>query len=218
MSLFGESLIVKALLCKGLNAMDRFSRLLQFIIVLSVIIGCVSKIPDMVNSDHSKKGTRLIAILPVNNRTANVKAGQMLREAVLNELYFKGYPKIPLNVIDEKLSKIYKEDVDFKRVNISPKAVGELLGVDAVLYTTLDECSTSYTFVYAPTHVSVVLELRSAKTGETLWNSKHRTVKRNYGISREQLEMASCQVFEPTILEAVEKAMKTLPDGPDSAT
>jgi len=193
--------------------MGRFSRLLQFMIVLSVIIGCASKIPDLVDSDHSKKDARLIAILPVNNRTANVKAGQMLREVILNELYFKGYPKIPLNVIDEKLLKVYKENVDFKRVNIPPKAVGELLGVDAVLYITLDECSTSYTFVYAPTRVSVVLELRSAKTGETLWNSKYRTVKRNYGVSREQLEMASCQVFEPAIQEVVEKAMKTLPDG-----
>jgi len=198
--------------------MGRSSRLLHLVIVLSLILGCTSKIPDLVNSDYSKKGTRLIAILPVNNRTANVKAGQMLREAVLNELYFKGYPKIPLNMIDEKLSKIYKEDVDLKRANIPPKAVGELLGVDAVLYATLEECSTSFTFVYAPTSVSVVFELRSAKTGETLWNSKYRTVKRNYGISREQLEMASCQVYEPAIQEVVERAMKTLPDGPDLAT
>jgi len=198
--------------------MDRLGRLFQLVIVLSLILGCASKIPDMVNSDKSKSSTRLIAILPVNNRTANVKASQMLREAVLNELYFKGYPKIPLNIIDEKLSKIYKDGMDFKRVNIPPKAVGEILGVDAVLYATLDECSTSFTFVYAPTSVSVILELRSAKTGETLWNSKYRTVKRNYGISREQLEMASYQVFEPAIQEVVEKAMTTLPDGPDSAT
>jgi hypothetical protein len=197
--------------------MDRLSRLFELVIVLSLILGCASKIPDMVNSDHGKSSTRLIAILPVNNRTANVKAGQMLREAVLNELYFKGYPKIPLNVVDDKLSKIYKDELDSERVNIPPKAVGEILGVDAVLYATLDNCSTSYTFVYAPTRVSVVFELRSAKTGETLWNSKYSTVKRNYGISREQLELASCQVFEPAIQEVVAKAMSTFPDGPDSA-
>ena len=197
--------------------MDRLGRLFQLVIVLSLILGCASKIPDMVNSDKSKSSTRLIAILPVNNRTANVKAGQMLREAVLNELYFKGYPKIPLNVVDDKLSKIYKDELDSERVNIPPKAVGEILGVDAVLYATLDNCSTSYTFVYAPTRVSVVFELRSAKTGETLWNSKYSTVKRNYGISREQLELASCQVFEPAIQEVVAKAMSTFPDGPDSA-
>ena len=198
--------------------MDSFRRPLQFVIMLCIIIGCASNIPDMVSSDQNKKGARLIAILPVNNLTANVKAGLVLRGAVLDELYFKGYPKIPLNIIDEKLAKVFKGDVDFKRANIPPKAMGELLGVDAVMYTTLKECSTSYNFIYAPTRISVVMELRSAKTGETLWNSKYGTVKRNYGISREQLEMESCQVFEPAIQEVVEKAMKTFPDGPDSAT
>jgi hypothetical protein len=63
----------------------------------------------------------------------------------------------------------------------------------------------------------VFFELRSAKTGETLWSYRNRTVKRNYGISREQLEMDSCQVYEPAMQEVVDKAMQTLPDGPDSA-
>ncbi|MCX5842804.1 MAG: hypothetical protein NT022_03475, partial [Deltaproteobacteria bacterium] len=66
--------------------------------------------------------------------------------------------------------------------------------------------------------VSVVFELRSAKTGVTLWSSRYSIVKRNYGFSREQLEMESCLTYEPTIQEVVDKAMKTLPDGPDSVT
>lgn len=187
------------------------------VIVVAMIIGCTS-IPNKVDPDYRKSGTRLIAILPVSNQTADAKAAQILREKVLNELYFKGYPKIPLQMIDEKLSKIYKGYADFKRESISPKAVGELLGVDAVLYATLHECSTSFAYVYAPIQVSVVLELRSAKTGGTLWSSRYRTMKRNYGLSREQLEMESCQTYESAIQEVVDKAMKTLPDGPDSAT
>jgi hypothetical protein len=73
-------------------------------------------------------------------------------------------------------------------------------------------------FVYAPTRVSVFFELRSAKTGETLWSSRYRTVKRNYGISREQLELEACQVYEPAIQEVVNTAVGTLPDGPDGMT
>lgn len=194
-----------------------YNRLFISIIVLAMIIGCTS-IPNKVDPDYSKSGTRLIAVLPVSNQTADAKAAQMLREKVLNELYFKGYPKIPLQIIDDKLSKIYKGYADFKRESIPPKAVGELLGVDAVLYATLYECSTSFSYVYAPIYVSVVFELRSAKTGGTLWSSRYRAVKRNYGLSREQLEMESFQTYEPAIQEVVDKAMKTLPDGPGSAT
>jgi hypothetical protein len=197
--------------------MGSFKRIFLMIMALIVIQGCAWKQPYSVNPDYSKKGTRLIAVLPVNMKSGDARVGQMLREMVLNELYFKGYPKVPLQVIDEKLAKIYKGHMDFKRENIPPKAIGDLLGVDAVLYASLEECSTDYSYVYAPTHVSVFFELRSAKTGETLWSYRDRTVKRNYGISREQLEMESCQVYEPAMQGVVDKAMKTLPDGPDSA-
>jgi hypothetical protein len=184
---------------------------------LLIVQGCAWKQPYSVNPDYSKKGTRLIAVLPVNMKSGDARVGQMLREMVLNELYFKGYPKVPLQGMDEKLAKIYKGNMDFKRENIPPKAIGDLLGVDAVLYASLEECSTDFSFFSAPTSVSVFFELRSAKTGETLWSYRKRTVKRNYGISREQLEMDSCQVYEPAIQEVVDKAMRTLPDGPDSA-
>lgn len=198
--------------------MVRLYKLLILIIVLVMTLGCSFKKPYMVDSEYSKKGTRLIAVLPINNKTADGKAAVMLREKILNGLYFKGYPKIPLQLIDEKLSKVYKGYMDFKRENIPPKAIRELLGVDAVLYATLEECSTSFAFVYAPMRVSIVFELRNAKTGETLWSSRYKTVKRNYGISRKQLEMESTQDFEPVIQEVVDKAMTSLPDGPDSPT
>jgi len=167
--------------------MGRFNRILVMISALIVVQGCAGKQPYSVNPDYSKKGTRLIAILPVNIKSGDARVGQMLREMVLHELYFKGYPKVPLQSIDEKLAKIYKGNMDFKRENIPPKAIGDLLGVDAVLYAFLEECSTDFSFVYALTRVSVFFELRSAKTGETLWSYRNRTVKRIYGIHGKSL-------------------------------
>ncbi len=197
--------------------MDGINRIFLAVLVLVIVQACMWKQqPYTVNPDYSKKGIRLIAILPVTMKSGDARVGQMMREMVLNELYFKGYPKVPLQVIDEKLAKIYKGNIDFKRGNIPPKAIGDLLGVDAVLYVYLDECSTDFSFIDARTRVSASLELRSAKTGETLWSYLNRTVKRNYGISREQLEMESCQVYEPAMQEVVDQAMQTLPDGPDS--
>jgi len=193
------------------------NRLLIAAIVLALTLGCTS-IPSKVDPHYSKSGTRLIAVLPVNNQTTDTKAAQMLRQMVFNELYFKGYPKIPLQIIDEKLSKVYEGYADMKRESIPPKAIGELLGVDAVLYATLYECTTSFVYVYAPIRVSVMFELRSAKTGATLWSSRYSTVKRNYGFSRKQLEMESCQTYETVIQEVVDTLMKNLPDGPDSVT
>ena len=84
--------------------MGRFYRIFVMITALIAVQGCAWKQPYSVNPDYSKKGTRFIAILPVNMKSGDVRVGQMLREMVLSELYFKGYPKVPLQGIDEKLA------------------------------------------------------------------------------------------------------------------
>lgn len=186
------------------------------LIVIALTAGCGGKIPHMLAPDYKGKGARLVAVLPVINKTTDAKAGQILRESVLEELYFKGYPKIPLDVIDSKLSQVYQTTGDAQSGVIPPGAVGELTGADAVMYCTLENLHTSYTLFWARTKVSVDLELRSAKTGETLWRVHYGTTERNYDISRKDLEMKAYQVYEPALDEALNKAMATLPDGPDT--
>jgi hypothetical protein len=184
-------------------------------LLLLVIIGCASKIPHLLAPDYTKRGTRLIAVMPVKNFSTDPNVGQMARETMIRELYFKGYPKIPPGVIDEKLSVIYGTKTDFKDGNVPPKSIGDLLGVNAVLYGSLIRCKTSYILFYSATEISMTFELRSVKTGETLWSTRYGKVKRNFGFSKKQLEMASQQVYETAIQEMVDKALNTLPDGPD---
>jgi hypothetical protein len=195
---------------------DRVVTLILIVIAAGVAYGCASKIPHQVIPDYEKKGTRLIAVLPVHNKTQDEKAARMLRMKILDGLYFKGYPRVPLNVIDEKIAGIYRGGVDFRKENISPKTVGQLLGVDAAMYITLEKCSTSYVLVYAPTQVDARFELVSTRTGETLWSTSYGVVERIYGFTKKQLEMDSSQVFEPVIQEVVERILETIPDGPDS--
>jgi hypothetical protein len=89
------------------------------------------------------------------------------------------------------------------------------LGVDAVLYVTLQECETNFVMLYATTSVTATFDLRSAKTNESLWKTKYSIRERNLDITRERLRMKSCQVFEPAMEEILAKAMETLPLGPD---
>jgi hypothetical protein len=186
------------------------------LVLVCFISGCGSKNLSTVVTTNSEGVPRLVAVLPVDNKTSDVQAAQILRVEILEKLYFKGYPKIPLDIIDEKLSKVYK-DTGGMGGKVSPKVIGELLGVDAVMYCTLTEWKTSPIFFYAPTTVSASFELRSARTGETLWKEHHKVVKRNYGFSQKGLKMKSCQVYEMAVQEVVERVMATLPDGPDSA-
>jgi len=181
------------------------------------IIGCASGIPHTIVQDYNKRGIRLIALVPVDNKTNDKQAAQFLREEILEKLYFKGYPKIPLDMIDEKLTADCGWNPEINSgCNVSPEVIGELLGVDAVMYCILLEWKTSFISVYAPTTVSVSLELKSVRTGTTLWSSRYSVVDRHYDFTRKRLELKACQSYEPAIRKIIDETLSSLPDGPDS--
>jgi len=193
----------------------KLRNILLLLVGICFIISCASHNSRTIIPDYNKKGIRLVGLLPVKNKTQDKKAAQILRRTLLEELYFKGYPKIPLRVVDQELIRIYGDITMPENNTIPPEVVGEILGVDAVMYCTLGEWKTSFVFVFAPTTVVVSFELRSAKTGETLWKTQCKVVKRNYGFTEKDLEMKSHETCELAILEIVDKAIAALPNGPD---
>jgi hypothetical protein len=179
------------------------------------ILGCRGTIPSFVAPDFDERCIRLVALMPVDNKTKDEKAAVILRKDLLEELYFKGYPKIPLDVIDEKINEINKKSLVTEGTRIPPGVIGGLLGIDAVMYCTLTEWGVSLRYLYAPTTVAVSFELLSAKTGETLWRSNQKIVERDYDVTQKRLEMKSHESYEKAVREVLDKAMATFPDGPD---
>jgi hypothetical protein len=188
-------------------------RLLPILLVLPVFAGCAAKIPHMILSDFEERGTRLIAVMPISKGTSDHQSVELLRTKLLEELYFKGYPRIPLGMIDAKLAGL---SLVGNREKISPKLVGEMLKVDTVLYTTLGESRMGSSILSASTVAEAEFELVCTKTGESLWRVRHREVYRHYGLTRKDLELKSSRVVEPAIQEVVTRAFETLPDGPDA--
>jgi hypothetical protein len=193
--------------------MKQLKPYLAFLLVLSFVWGCAWKLPFMRKvSVEPAKIARRIAVMPVINKTADQKAAPLLREKIIEELYYKGYQRIASKVIDDKLSSLNINETGSKGGSVLPKSMVEPLGADAVLYCTLNEFKTLYKFFYAPSTVSITLELRSQKTGEILWKARSETIKRRYGITKKQLEWESIQIYELILQEALDKAMETLPD------
>jgi hypothetical protein len=186
-------------------------------LIACVISGCASKVPHAVVPDYAERGIRLIALAPVDNKSDDTEAARLLREKILRVLYFKGYPRIPLDMIDERLAVECGSNPGDAACNVSPEVMGGLLGVDAVMYCSLLEWQTSFIGVYATTTVSVSLELKDAGTGTTLWSSQNSIAERHYDLTRKRLELKACQAYEPAVRQIVEEALSSLPDGPDSA-
>lgn len=180
-----------------------------------LMAGCASGISHTIVPDYTEREIRLIALVPVDNRTGDTRAARLVRENILEALYFKGYPRIPLSMIDEKLTAHRGQNAGDGTYDIPPEVVGELLGVDAVMYCRLLEWKTSFISIYAPTTVSVLLELKDTAGGATLWSSRYGIVDRHYDFTRKRLELKACQAYEPAVRQIVEEAFASLPDGPD---
>ena len=183
-------------------------------LVMIGVTGCFWQKPVVVDEVYAKKGIRLIAVMPIKGKAADENMVRLMRGKILEALYFKGYPKIPLDFIDERLAKTYDKAVG-QGADISPQVVKSLLNVDAALYVDLKECKTSTTFLYASASVSATFELRSANTGETLWKNQYQDVERCFDVTPQRLEFSVYQVLEPVIQGVVDKTLQTLPDGPE---
>jgi len=188
-------------------------RLILVVMGLIFLAGCAGKIPHMLVPDYDKMGMRLVAVLPVGNAQPDDVTASVLRTKLVEELYFKGYPKIPPKWIDERMASAPK---DGGQGALTPQRLGKMLNVDAVLYTTLKESPRSVSFLYSPVAVDAEFELKSSKTGETLWRVRHSAVHRNFGLTRKSLELKVSQDYEPAIEELLIRALQTLPDGPDA--
>lgn len=195
------------------------ARIFAILWIVAVILGCAGWKTEKPKPQFppGQGDIRLIAVMPVLNQTKNPEVPRLLRQKVVDELYFKGYPRIPLDSVDGKLNEAFKGEPEHFRYNASPQLVGRLLGADAALYVTLIEASANFSLgVYAPITVSALFELKNTRTGEILWNSSQKTVMRQYDVTKKWLEWKTAIVFEEALNEVVRKALDTLPDGPNS--
>jgi len=185
--------------------------------IFAVCLGlsaCTFIAPTTPKNDRNTPVVNIIALLPVESDTADTKAIKMLRSKLSEELRFKGYLQIASETIDSKLMPLTGSSETKKNTAISPKAIEELLGADGAMYCTLFENQSSTRLFYAPVTVAVRCELRSTKTGESLWNAQYRSTSRSFDLFRTRLKMKSSGGLEEALEEAVGKVMESLPYGP----
>ena len=196
--------------------MKIFNFHLYLLIFMSLIIsGCSAKTPYTLKPNYEQNPAKIIAVLPIENKTIDGKTSQLLRSKLFEELYFKGYPKLPLDIIDKKLASLYANGTKDNPATIIPQALKDLVGADAGLYCTLMEGNKSEKLFYEHITIAIRCELRSAQTGEVLWNAQGESTSRNFDFTHNGLERKSHEVLETVIDEVINKVMKTLPDGPN---
>jgi hypothetical protein len=173
-----------------------------------------------IHPDYKSAAPRSVAVLPVLNETVNLKAPEVFRPILHDKLSLKGYESPPIAFIDGKL--LGKEIREAGQINtLTPEQLGKLLGVDALLYTTVTEFNTTYLLAYASMTVGARFELINAKTGERLWETDHQVKERKLATDtksvQETAKFAAWQSYTPYVQQVINVSFTTLPDGPRAA-
>jgi hypothetical protein len=114
-----------------------------------------------------------VAILPFVNKTSTPEAGTLVRRMFYNFFGSLNYQDIEPFVVDDNLriNEVYAEVIAGKHV--SPQKLGQLLGVDAVIYGEVTSLGKIFALVYADNQAGLKARMVRCDSGQTVWELEH---------------------------------------------
>jgi parallel beta-helix repeat protein len=119
-----------------------------------------------------KNRPRTVAVLPFHNKTRSKEGSDIVRKGFYNHFSSLPFKDMELYRIDNLLRKADLTDTEviFKK---SPRELGNILGVDAVVYGEIYDFDKLFAVVYSQVSVGAEIKMYDAKTGHFLWSGKH---------------------------------------------
>ena len=116
---------------------------------------------------------RKVAILPFVNKTSTPEAGVLVRRMFYNFFSSLNYRDLePFDIDDNlRLNGLYADVARGKQV--SPQKLGQLLGVDAVVYGDVISLGKIFALVYSDNQAGLNARMVSCDTGQTIWELEH---------------------------------------------
>jgi len=205
-------------------------------LAVAMVCACAEhKAVDLVSPSFSSRVPNRVAVLPMDNMSTDLDATPLIRPIVQERMIYRGYNCLPLEQVDEVLKEkgvMVSHDVYMFR----PQELGQMLGVDAVVYGTVDEFNKHYAVLFADIIVGLKLAMVDTMSGDTLWRSEHSASQNTalntllvalqyYDKPADALAAAAAynaafavlSAYRPYAEEAAAQAMASLPPGPMGA-
>lgn len=137
---------------------------------LSLLLSACVTLPPVTPNPGSP--VRSLAILPVVNNSVDVDGPAAVQEALYQEALHYHFPVVKANaetnqILKDQMSLTLGSQLDMA----TPQKLGTALGVDAVMYASLEDFSQKITGIYNVKRVRIRAKLVDCKTGEVLWKN-----------------------------------------------
>ena len=149
------------------------------LLAIFIVTGCVSCAFRILGPSpaptvlEEEKLPYKVAILPFANKTSNPEAGTIVRKMFYNFFSSLNYRDLEPFVIDENLkaNHLYADVTGGKKV--SPRKLGQLLGVDAVIYGEVISLGKIYALVYSDNQAGLKARMVRCSNAKPVWELEH---------------------------------------------
>ncbi len=184
---------------------------------LLLTIGCASAPMIEVAPDFQERRPAVVAVLPINNATANMEAPEKFQALVEEGMEARGYVILPSNQVKERLEVKgihYAGELGL----YTKQEIREIVGADGLLFVTLLDWNKTYLLYYYNLRVGASFELYDGKSGERLWQTQQEVLEQLIVTDSDQVKEAWAlhlfTFFEPYARKLVFMSLETLPEGP----
>jgi len=123
-----------------------------------------------------------VAVLPFVDLSGSKEGGNAMRKGFYNHFSSLPFKDMELYKVDDLLAKAGLTDPEAIR-KTPPQKLGEILGVDAVVFGEVSDFDKYFAILYSQVAVGAEVKMYDAKTGNFLWSGKHKVRKHEGGIS-----------------------------------
>jgi hypothetical protein len=116
---------------------------------------------------YDERPLALVVLPPINKSTA-ADAKDYYSVTVAAPLTNAGYYVFPIEVVTDVLQQEGLSDTE-TLLSVPVQKFREFFGADAVMYVTILKWNTSYLILSGSVTVEIACEIKSTKSGETLW-------------------------------------------------
>ncbi len=116
---------------------------------------------------------RKVAILPFVNKTSNPEAGNIVRKMFYNFFSSLNYLDLEPFVIDDNLKRNDLYQAITAGESVSAMQLGQLLGVDAVIFGEVLNLGKTYALVYTDNAAALKAQMVRSDSGQVIWELEH---------------------------------------------
>lgn len=155
--------------------MNRFIKAAVAACCISVLAGCVTAPTKKDYTELRTANPRSILVVPAVNKSVDVDAPDYFLSTITKPLAERGYYVFPVHLVKRVMEDDGLNDADLVHAS-EPQQLGKMFGADTIMYISIERWDAQYIVLSTTVTVEMNYVLKSATTGNTLWENRQKLV------------------------------------------